>query len=77
MMRYRNGDRGDFLDKKMNIYLEKFKKRIKSPEMLEVFLQIVIGAEDAEDYAQYMLIMIRIYLRLLKSIVINQKKHVI
>ena len=55
MMRYRNGDRGDFLDKKMNIYLEKFKKRIKSPEMLEVFLQIVIGAEDAEDYAQYML----------------------
>lgn len=55
MMRYRNGDRGDFLDKKMAVYLEGFKKRIKSAEMLETFLQIVIGAEDAEDYAQYML----------------------
>ena len=55
MMRYRNGDRGDFLDKKMTAYLDSFKKRIKSPEMLETFLQIVIGAEDAEEYAQYML----------------------
>ena len=55
MMRYRNGDRGDFLDKKMAAYLDSFKKRIKSPEMLETFLQIVIGAEDAEEYAQYML----------------------
>lgn len=55
MMRYKKGDRADFLDKKMAIYLETFKKRIKSTEMLETFLQIVIGAEDAEDYAQYML----------------------
>lgn len=55
MMRYKNGDRADFLDKKMAAYLETFKKRIKSTEMLETFLQIVIGAEDAEDYAQYML----------------------
>lgn len=55
MMRYKNGDRADFLDKKMAAYLESFKKRIKSPEMLETFLQIVIGAEDAENYAQYML----------------------
>lgn len=55
MMRYRNGDRADFLDRKMAAYLEGFKKRIKSEEMLETFLQIVIGAEDAEDYAQYML----------------------
>lgn len=55
MMRYKNGDRADFLDKKMAAYLESFKKRIKSTEMLETFLQIVIGAEDAEDYAQYML----------------------
>lgn len=55
MMRYKNGDRADFLDKKMAAYLEAFKKRIKSAEMLETFLQIVIGAEDAEDYAQYML----------------------
>lgn len=55
MMRYRKGDRADFLDKKMAAYLDRFKKRIRSTEMLERFLQIVIGAEDAEDYAQYML----------------------
>lgn len=55
MMRYKNGDRADFLDKKMATYLDGFKKRIKSGEMLETFLQIVIGAEEAEDYAQYML----------------------
>lgn len=55
MMRYHNGDRAEFLDKKMIAYLDKFKKRIKSPERLDTFLQIVIGAEDAEDYAGYML----------------------
>lgn len=55
MMRYKNGDRADFLDKKMATYLDGFKKRIKSAEMLETFLQVVIGAEDAENYAQYML----------------------
>ena len=55
MMRYKKGDRAEFLDKKMAAYLEGFKKRIKSAEMLEMFLQIVITAEDAEDYAQYML----------------------
>lgn len=55
MMRYKNGDRAEFLDKKMAAYLERFKKRIKSAEMFETFLQVVIGAEEAEDYAQYML----------------------
>ena len=55
MMRYRNGDRADFLDRKMAAYLEGHQKRIKSAEMLETFLQIVIGAEDVDDYAQYML----------------------
>lgn len=55
MMRYHRGDRGDFLDKKVAAYLEKFKKRIKSTEKLEAFLQIVIGAEEADDYAEYML----------------------
>ena len=55
MMRYRNGDRADFLDRKMAAYLDGFKKRIKSAEMLECFLRIVIGAEEADDYAQYML----------------------
>lgn len=55
MMRYKKGDRADFLDKKMAAYLEGFKKRIKSEEMLETFLKVVINAEDAEDYAQYML----------------------
>lgn len=55
MMRYKRGDRADFLDKKMAAYLESFKRRIKSQEMLETFLQIVIEAEDTDDYAQYML----------------------
>ena len=55
MMRYHNGDRAEFLDKKMMAYLTKFKKRIKSPEKLDTFLQIVIEAEEAEDYAGYML----------------------
>lgn len=55
MMRYRNGDRADFLDKKMMAYLESLKKRIKSKDMLEAFLQIVIGSEDATCYADYML----------------------
>ena len=55
MMRYHNGDRAEFLDKKMIAYLDKFKKRIKSPEKLDTLLQIVIGAEEAADYAGYML----------------------
>ena len=55
MMRYHNGDRADFLDKKLAAYLDSFKKRIKSQELLDVFLQIVIGAEDADNYAEYML----------------------
>lgn len=55
MMRYHNGDRADFLDKKMMAYLETIKKRIKSKEMLESFLQIVIEAEEAPCYADYML----------------------
>ena len=55
MMRYHNGDRAEFLDKKMIAYLDKFKKRIKSPEKLDTFLQIVMGAEEAADYAGYML----------------------
>ena len=55
MMRYHNGDRADFLDKKMMAYLESLKKRIKSKDMLEKFLQIVIGAEDVACYADYML----------------------
>ena len=55
MMRYHNGDRADFLDKRMMTYLEGLKKRIKSTELLDKFLQIVIEAEEAEDFAEYML----------------------
>lgn len=55
LMRYHNGDRGDFLDKRLKNYLESFRKRIKTPSTLEEYLQIVIDSEDAEDYAQYML----------------------
>lgn len=55
MMRYHNGDRAEFLDKKMMTYLESFKKRIKSKEMLDTFLSIVIGAEEAENFSEYIL----------------------
>lgn len=55
IMRYRNGDRNEFLDKKMMTHLESFKKRIKSAEMLDTFLRVVIRAEEAENYAEYML----------------------
>ena len=55
MMRYHNGDRAEFLDKKMMAYLEAFKKRIKSADMLDSYLQIVIGAEDADNFAEYMM----------------------
>lgn len=55
MMRYRKGDRGAFLDNKMMKYLEAFKKRIKSEEMLDTFLQIVIEAEETKDFAEFML----------------------
>ncbi len=55
MMRYHNGDRFEFLDKKMMTYLEAFKKRIKSLDKLDIFLQIVIGAEESDNYAEYLL----------------------
>lgn len=55
MNRYHNGERASFLDKKLQTYMETFKKRIKSKELLESFLQILIGAEEASSYAEYML----------------------
>lgn len=55
MMRYKRGERADFLDKKMISYLEQIKSKIKSSEALETFLQILIEAEGANDYAEYML----------------------
>ena len=55
MMRYRNGDRAEFLNKKMAAYLNSFKKRIKSADMLDKFLEIVIASEDVDNYAEYML----------------------
>lgn len=55
MKRYHKGHRADFLDRKMQNYLESFKKRIKAKDALEKFLQIVIDSEDADNYAEYML----------------------
>lgn len=55
MMRYKKGDRAAFLDKKMVAYLDSFKKRIKSPDVLDAYLEIVIGSEEAENFAEYML----------------------
>ena len=55
LMRYHNGDRANFLDVRLQKYLSGFKKRIKSKDLLDTFLQIVIDSESVEDYAQYML----------------------
>jgi len=55
MARYKNGDRANFLDKKLRAYLNTLKKRIKAQEALDVYLSILIDAEDAADYAQFML----------------------
>ena len=43
MMRYHNGDRAEFLDKKMIAYLDKFKKRIKSPKNSIHFFRLSSG----------------------------------
>ena len=55
LMRYHNGDRASFLDKKLSAYLSKFKKRIKSPDTLETFLRIIIDSEEADNYAEFIL----------------------
>lgn len=54
--RYHNGERAYFLDKKLKSYLETFKKRVKSKKLLETFLSIVIGSEEASNYPEYMLL---------------------
>lgn len=55
MMRYHNGDRAEFLDKKMMAYLSEFKRRIKSPDKLDKFLKIITRANESRNYAEYML----------------------
>ena len=55
MMRYHNGDRAQFLDAKLQKYLSSFKKRIKSKDALNTFLQIMLDSEEADDYAEFML----------------------
>ena len=55
MMRYHNGDRAAFLDRRLQKYLSGFKKRILSSELLEVYLCVIIESESADDYAEFML----------------------
>lgn len=55
MMRYHNGDREQFLDKKLSAYLNGFKKRIKSQDALNTFLEVLIDSEEAPNYAEFML----------------------
>lgn len=55
MMRYRNGDRGRFLDQKLASYLDKFTSRITVSSDADIFSQVVMGAEKVDDYAAYML----------------------
>lgn len=55
MMRYHNGDRAEFLDRKMMAYLDEFKRRIKSPVKVDKFLKIITSANESRNYAEYML----------------------
>lgn len=55
LMRYRNGDRGEFLNRKMASYLDAFASRIKAASDREAFSRIVEEAKNADDYAAYML----------------------
>lgn len=55
MMRYHNGDKAEFLDRKMMAYLDEFKRRIKSPDKLDKFLKIITSANESRNYAEYML----------------------
>lgn len=55
MSRYHKGDRSPLLDNKLNTYLDSFKARIKSSEMLEKFIKVLIKGETISDFAAYML----------------------
>ena len=55
VMRYRHGDRGEFLDSKLKKYLSNFKKRIKSQVILEEFINLILGSEEAESFPEYIL----------------------
>lgn len=55
VMRYKNGDRGEFLDRKLKKYLSDFKKRVKSKDMLEKFIDLVLESEESVSYADYIL----------------------
>jgi len=55
MMRYHNGERGEFLDKRLIKFFETFKKRIKSSKLMEDFISVMIDAEEAENFAEYMI----------------------
>jgi len=56
IMRYRRGDRADFLDNKMKNYLNYFKKRIKLSSERENYINILLDCEDQEDFASYILL---------------------
>lgn len=55
MKRYHNNDRAQFLDSRMKTFLNKIKSRIRQKEILEIFINILIESESAEDYAEFML----------------------
>ena len=55
LRRYKRGESGEALDRRMKCYLSQFKRRIKSEEALDRFLDIVIDSEDADDYREFIL----------------------
>ena len=55
MKRYHRGDRKKFLDKKLQNYLNGLKSKIKNDSIRKQYLELLIGSEETQDYAEYML----------------------
>jgi hypothetical protein len=55
LKRYHNGERNEYLDKKLRDYLNDFKKRIPRGPNRDLFLETMLNAETCDDYAKYIL----------------------
>lgn len=55
MRRYHRGDRNEYLDKKLMQYLDALKKRIPSGKKRDTYIDLLLDAESASNYADFML----------------------
>jgi len=55
LKRYQRGERSEYLDKKLRVYLNDFKSRIPSGPARRLFLEILLDSEACGDYAEYVL----------------------